>query len=397
MQHIDAYNFSGKRALVRVDFNVPLDKSMNVTDPTRIQKALPTIRKVLNEGGAVVLMSHLGRPNGEFNADFSLQHIVGTLQSELGSDVIFADDCIGEKAKELTSSLVGGQVVLLENLRFHPEETAGDEFFAGQLAEHGDCYINDAFGTAHRAHASTTTVANFFPNDKMFGLLMNNELESLDKVLNSKEKPRLAIIGGAKVSSKITVLKNILGRVDHMIIGGGMSYTFSKASGGSVGNSLVEDDYLETARELVKEAKEKGVEIHLPVDARIADDFRNDASTDICQADNIPDDWMGLDIGPSAIKNFEDLIEQCKVILWNGPMGVFEMDNFSEGTVSIAQALVAATQNGAFTLVGGGDSVAAINKYNLANKVSYVSTGGGAMLEYLEGKSLPGVQAIREN
>jgi len=396
MQHIDKYDFSGKRALIRVDFNVPLDKDKNVTDPTRIQKALPTVQKALNGGGAVVLMSHLGRPGGEVNEDFSLKHILSVLKNELGKDVEFAGDCISDEAKGITSNLKPRDVVLLDNLRFHSEETAGDEFFAGQLAEHGDCYINDAFGTAHRAHASTTIVANFFPNDKMFGLLMNDELESLDKVLNSQEKPRLAIIGGAKVSSKITVLKNILDRVDHMIIGGGMSYTFSKATGGHTGNSLVEDDYLETAKELLKEAEAKGVKIHLPKDARIADDFRNDASIDVCPADEIPDDWMGLDIGPETIKNFKELIKSCKIILWNGPMGVFEMENFSEGTVSIAKALVEATEKGAFTLVGGGDSVAAINKYNLADEVSYVSTGGGAMLEYLEGKSLPGVQAIRE-
>lgn len=395
MQHIDKYDFTGKRALIRVDFNVPLDKDKNVTDPTRIQKALPTIQKVLSGGGSVVLMSHLGRPGGEFNEDFSLKHILHALQEELGSNIEFAGDCISDESKEKTSNLKPGNVVLLDNLRFHSEEKAGDEFFAGQLAEHGDCYISDAFGTAHRAHASTTTVANFFPNDKMFGLLMNNELESLDKVLNSSEKPRLAIIGGAKVSSKITVLKNILDRVDHMIIGGGMSYTFSKANGGQIGNSLVEDDYLETAKDLLKEAEAKAVKIHLPKDARIADDFRNDASIDVCPADEIPDDWMGLDIGPETIERFNDLVKSCKVILWNGPMGVFEMENFSEGTVSIAKALVEATKKGAFTLVGGGDSVAAINKYKLADQVSYVSTGGGAMLEYLEGKSLPGVQAIR--
>jgi len=397
MQHIDKYDFSGKRALIRVDFNVPLDKDKNVTDPTRIQKALPTIKKVLNGGGAVVLMSHLGRPSGEFNDDFSLKHIINVLEKELGTSIEFTDNCIGDKAKETTSNLNPGGVVLLENLRFHPEEKAGDEFFAGQLAEHGDCYINDAFGTAHRAHASTTTIANFFPGDKMFGLLMKDEIESLEKVLNSKEKPRLAIIGGAKVSSKITVLKNILDRVDHMIIGGGMSYTFSKATGGKTGNSLVEDDYVETAKELVDEAEAKGVKIHLPKDARIADDFRNDASIDVCPSDEIPDDWMGLDIGPETIKDFEELIKNCKVILWNGPMGVFEMENFSDGTISVAKSLVEATKNGAFTLVGGGDSVAAINKYNLASGVSYVSTGGGAMLEYLEGKSLPGVQAIRKD
>jgi len=395
MQHIDEYDFSGKRALIRVDFNVPLDKDKKVTDPTRIQKALPTIQKVLEKGGSVVLMSHLGRPSGKYDAEFSLKHIKGALENELGKEVKFTDDCIGDEAKKVTSNLSTGDVVLLENLRFHAEEKSGEEFFAGQLAEHGDCYVNDAFGTAHRAHASTTTVANFFPDDKMFGMLMNNELESLDKVLNSTEKPRLAIIGGAKVSSKITVLKNILEAVDHMIIGGGMSYTFSKASGGKIGNSLVEDDYLETAKSLMEEAEAKGVQIHLPLDTKIADDFRNDASTDVCAAGEIPDDWMGLDIGPETIESYQALIKKCKIILWNGPMGVFEMESFSKGTVSVAKALVEATQNGAFTLVGGGDSVAAINQYKLADEVSYVSTGGGAMLEYLEGKSLPGVEAIR--
>jgi len=277
MQHIDEYDFSGKRALIRVDFNVPLDKDKKVTDPTRIQKALPTIQKVLEKGGSVVLMSHLGRPSGKYDAEFSLKHIKGALENELGKEVKFTDDCIGDEAKKVTSNLSTGDVVLLENLRFHAEEKSGEEFFAGQLAEHGDCYVNDAFGTAHRAHASTTTVANFFPDDKMFGMLMNNELESLDKVLNSTEKPRLAIIGGAKVSSKITVLKNILEAVDHMIIGGGMSYTFSKASGGKIGNSLVEDDYLETAKSLMEEAEAKGVQIHLPLDTKIADDFRNES------------------------------------------------------------------------------------------------------------------------
>ena len=395
MQHIDEYDFSGKRALIRVDFNVPLDKDKKVTDPTRIQKALPTIQKVLEKGGSVVLMSHLGRPSGKYDAEFSLKHIKGALENELGKEVKFTDDCIGDEAKKVTSNLSTGDVVLLENLRFHAEEKSGEEFFAGQLAEHGDCYVNDAFGTAHRAHSSTTTVANFFPDDKMFGMLMNNELESLDKVLNSTEKPRLAIIGGAKVSSKITVLKNILEAVDHMIIGGGMSYTFSKASGGKIGNSLVEDDYLETAKSLMEEAEAKGVQIHLPLDTKIADDFRNDASTDVCAAGEIPDDWMGLDIGPETIESYQALIKKCKIILWNGPMGVFEMESFSKGTVSVAKALVEATQNGAFTLVGGGDSVAAINQYKLADEVSYVSTGGGAMLEYLEGKSLPGVEAIR--
>lgn len=341
-------------------------------------------------------MSHLGRPKSGPEDKFSLKHIIPTLESELGVVVNFAEDCIGDKAKELTSKLTRGEVVLLENLRFHKEEEAGDEFFAGQLAEHGDCYINDAFGTAHRAHASTTIVANFFPKDKMFGKLLSDELDSLDRVLKSNEKPVLAIIGGAKVSSKITILENILPVVDHIIIGGGMSYTFEKAKGGKVGNSLIEDDFLDTAKELIAKAKEQNVEIHLPSDSIIADEFKNDSSTDLCASSNIPDGWMGLDIGPAAVKAFSEVIAKSKVILWNGPMGVFEMDNFSKGTLAIANALAKATEKGAFTLVGGGDSVAAINKFELADQVSYVSTGGGAMLEYLEGKELPGVAAIRK-
>lgn len=397
MKSIEDYDFKGKRALIRVDFNVPLNDELEVTDATRIKASIPTILTVLEGGGSVVLMSHLGRPKNGPEDKFSLKHIIPTLEKELGVVANFAGDCIGEEAKEMTSKISEGEVILLENLRFHKEEMAGDEFFAGQLAEHGDCFINDAFGTAHRAHASTTVVANFFPNDKMFGKLFNKELESLDKVLNSKEKPVLAIIGGAKVSSKITVLESMLPKVDHIIIGGGMTYTFEKAKGGKVGNSLVEDDYLDTATQLIKKAAEQNVEIHLPADSVIADDFRNDASTDLCSSDEIPDGWMGLDIGPHAIKRFSDIISECKVILWNGPMGVFEMDNFAKGTEAIAHALVTATENGAFTLVGGGDSVAAINKFELADKVSYVSTGGGAMLEYLEGKTLPGVAAIRDN
>lgn len=395
MQHIDKYSFQSKRALIRVDFNVPLNQDREVTDPSRIRAAIPTVKKVLDSGGAVVLMSHLGRPKGEPDEKQSLKHILPTLEKELGVKVQFLENCVGDEATSATADLKSGDVVLLENLRFHKEETAGDEFFAGQLAAHGDCYINDAFGTAHRAHASTTVVANFFPTDKMFGLLMNGELESLDKVLNSDAKPKLAIVGGAKVSSKITVLENLLPRVNHMIIGGGMTYTFTKASGGNIGNSLVEDDYLDTARDLLKKAKSAGVEIHLPEDSVIADDFRADASTDVCATSEIPDGWMGLDIGPKTISRFRDLIQSAKVILWNGPMGVFEMEAFSNGTKSIANALVDATKNGSFTLVGGGDSVAAINKYNLADEVSFVSTGGGAMLEYMEGKELPGVTAIR--
>ncbi len=395
MKSIDTYDFKGKRALIRVDFNVPLNSNFDVTDNTRIEAAIPTIKTVLKGGGSVVLMSHLGRPEGEVQDKYSLSHIVPAIEELLGEKVHFLNDCIGEKARTYTSNLKPGEVVLLENLRFHSEETDGDEFFAGQLAEHGDCYVNDAFGTAHRAHASTTVVANFFPEDKMFGKLLQSELDNLDKVLNSKDKPVLAIIGGAKVSSKISVLENLLPKVDHLIIGGGMSFTFAKANGGKIGNSLAEDDYLDTAKDLLKKAYAKGVKIHLPEDSVIADDFRNDASTDICGANNIPDGWMGLDIGPKSIEAFSEIIKKCKIILWNGPMGVFEMENFAKGTEAIAYALVESTQNGAFTLVGGGDSVAAINKFGLSEKVSYVSTGGGAMLEYLEGKTLPGVAAIR--
>ena len=396
MNRIEDYDFTDKRALIRVDFNVPLNEKFEVTDSTRIKAAIPTILTVLERGGSVVLMSHLGRPKNGSEDKFSLKHIIPVLERELGVMAKFATDCIGDKAKELTSKLTAGEVVLLENLRFHVEEEDGDEFFAGQLAEHGDCYINDAFGTAHRAHASTTIVANFFPKDKMFGKLLTDELDSLDKVLKSNEKPVLAIIGGAKVSSKITILESLLPVVDHIIIGGGMSYTFEKAKGGKVGNSLVEDDYLETATELIAKAKKQNVEIHLPADSVIADDFRNDSSTDLCASGEIPDGWMGLDIGPDAVKSFSEIIAKCKVILWNGPMGVFEMDNFAKGTEAIAGALADATKNGAYTLVGGGDSVAAINKFKLADQVSYVSTGGGAMLEYIEGKVLPGVEAIQK-
>ena len=397
MKSIEEYNFKGKRALIRVDFNVPLNDKMEVTDATRIRASIPTIMTVLEGGGSVVLMSHLGRPKGKFDEKLSLKHLIPTIEKELGVIANFAGNCIGEKAKEMSANLTPGEVIILENLRFHKEETEGDEFFAGQLAVHGDCYINDAFGTAHRAHASTTTVANFFPKDKMFGKLMSSELKNLDKVLNSTEKPVLAIIGGAKVSSKITILENILSKTDDIIIGGGMSYTFIQSDGGKVGNSLVEKDFVDTAKSLVKKAGDQNVNLHLPLDSVIADDFRNDASIDLCQSSEIPDGWMGLDIGPEATQKFTEVILRSKVILWNGPMGVFEMDNFSKGTEAVAKALVQATKNGAFTLVGGGDSVAAINKFKLADKVSYVSTGGGAMLEYLEGKTLPGVAAILED
>jgi phosphoglycerate kinase len=395
MIRIDDYDFKEKRALIRVDFNVPLNEKMEVTDATRIEAALPTIHKVLDGGGSVVLMSHLGRPKGEANEKFSLKHIIGTLKEKLGKDVEFSSDCIGEEAKSQSSNLKAGQVLLLENLRFHKEETEGDEFFAGQLAGHGDCFVNDAFGTAHRAHASTTTVAKFFPTDKMFGLLLQNEIENMDRALYSENKPVLAIIGGAKISTKITVVENLLDKVNDIIIGGGMAYTMAKAKGGKIGDSLYEEEFLETAKNLYKRAAEKNVNIHIPSDTLIADEFRNDASTDVCPTTEIPDGWMGLDIGPKTIETFCELIKRSKVILWNGPMGVFEMENFAKGTVQVAKALAEATKNGAFTLIGGGDSVAAINKFGLSDEVSYVSTGGGAMLEYLEGKTLPGIAAIK--
>jgi phosphoglycerate kinase len=397
MIKFDNYNFSEKRALVRVDFNVPLNDAREVTDSSRIKAAIPTILKIINDGGSVVLMSHLGRPKGGPDEKYSLKAIIPALEALLKTvKVEFADDCVSEDSRKQSAALKPGEVLLLENLRFHKEEEAGDEFFAGQLAEHGDCYVNDAFGTAHRAHASTTVVANFFPKDKMFGYLIEGEIESIDRVLNSKEKPVLAIIGGAKVSSKITILESLLPNVDQIIIGGGMAYTFVKAKGGSIGNSLVEDDYLDTALSLVEEAKKQGVEIFLPNDTKIADEFREDASTDVCPTNAIPDGWMGLDIGPNTIEAFAKIIAGSKIVLWNGPMGVFEMDSFATGTIAVAEALVEATAKGTFTLVGGGDSVAAVNKYHLADKVSYVSTGGGAMLEYLEGKALPGIAAIKD-
>ena len=396
MIRIDNYDFSGKRALIRVDFNVPLNERMEVTDATRIEAALPTITIVLNGGGAVVLMSHLGRPKGEPSEKFSLKHIIDTLSEKLGREVTMATDCIGEDARAASSKLRAGQVLLLENLRFHKEETSGDEFFAGQLAEHGDCYINDAFGTAHRAHASTTTVAKFFPTDKMFGALLQNEIENMNRALHSENKPVLAIIGGAKISTKITVVENLLDKVDDIIIGGGMAYTMAKAKGGRIGDSLFEEDFLETAKMLYEKAVEKKVNIHIPSDTVIADEFRNDASTDVCLTTEIPDGWMGLDIGPKTMDSFSSLIENAKVVLWNGPMGVFEMETFAKGTVAVAKALATATKKGAYTLLGGGDSVAAINKFGLSEQVSYVSTGGGAMLEYLEGKTLPGIAAIED-
>lgn len=381
--------------MIRVDFNVPLDDKFNITDDTRIKAALKTIKKVTADGGKAILMSHLGRPKSGPEDKFSLKHLVKHTSELLGKEVKFAADCIGDKAAEVVNSLKNGDVAMLENLRFYKEEEAGDEFFAGQLAENGDVYINDAFGTAHRAHASTAVIAKFFPTDKLFGYLMEDEVQSIDKVLNSTAKPVTAIIGGSKVSSKISILENLLDRCDNILIGGGMAFTFIKAQGGKVGSSLVEDDKLELALSLIEKAKAKGVNLALPTDAIVADKFANDANTKISAINAIEDGWMGLDIAADTIKNYKDIITASKVILWNGPMGVFEMENFAKGTIEVANALVAATEKGAFTLVGGGDSVAAINQFNLADKVSYVSTGGGAMLEALEGIDLPGIAAIK--
>jgi phosphoglycerate kinase len=392
---IDQYSFKGKRALVRVDFNVPLNEVMQITDDTRMRAAVKTIQRISQDGGRVILMSHLGRPKKGPEDCFSLRHLVAHLSELIGRPVGFAEDCIGEKAATAVNGMAEGDVLLLENLRFYKEEEAGDEFFAGQLAENGDVYVNDAFGTAHRAHASTAVIARFFPTDKLFGYLMEDEVQSIEKVLNANKKPVTAIIGGSKVSSKIAILENLLQRVDHLIIGGGMAYTFCKAKGGHVGSSLVEDDKLEMAKELMDKAIASGVTIHLPVDSIVADRFANDAQIRQMESEKIEEGWMGLDIAEQARKDFAKVIEASSTILWNGPMGVFEMENFSQGTLAIAQALVRATSNGAFTLVGGGDSVAAINQFHLADQVSYVSTGGGAMLEALEGIDLPGIAAIK--
>jgi len=391
---------AGCRVLIRVDFNVPLTKPdasgvRLVTDDTRIRAALPTIEAVLAAGGSAVLMSHLGRPRSS-DAALSLRHILPTLVALLGRDVKFAEDCIGDLALDVTGDLKPGEVALLENLRFHPEEMKGDEFFAGQLAENGDCFVGDAFGTAHRAHASTTTVARFFPSDCAMGLLMAREVEALSQLMGAPARPVAAIIGGAKVSSKLAVLKNLLPRVDQIFIGGGMAYTFIAARGGKVGNSLAEPDMYPEALALIEQAALEGVEIVLPSDALCADKFAADASVLTCAIDEIPDGWMGLDLGPESRKEFATKAREARTILWNGPMGVFEFENFSAGTLAMADALVDATRQGAFTLVGGGDSVAAINAAGLADQVSYVSTGGGAMLEYLEGRILPGIAAITD-
>lgn len=395
MKTINDFNFGGKRALIRVDFNVPLNDDYQVTDATRIQAAKPTIIKVLEDGGSCVLMSHLGRPKGA-QEEFSLKHIVSRAEDELGIEVKFASDCIGDEAFALTSNIKPGEVVLLENLRFYEEEKKGDQPFAESLAKHGDIYVNDAFGTAHRAHASTTIIAQFFEGKKCFGSLLAKEIESIDKVMKTGEKPILAILGGAKVSSKITIIENILDKVDHLIIGGGMTYTFIKAQGGKVGDSICEDDKMDLALEILDQAKAKNVEVHLPVDVLAADDFSNTANTKILPVCNIQDGWQGLDAGPESIRQFHDIVTQSKTILWNGPLGVFEMESFSGGTIAIGNAIAEATKNGSFSLVGGGDSVAAVKQFGFQDKVSYVSTGGGAMLESLEGKTLPGIAAILE-
>lgn len=395
MKTIDDYNFSGKKALIRVDFNVPLNASHEITDDTRIKAVVPTINKILNEGGAVILMSHLGRPKEGPEEKFSLKHLVKHLSDTFNTTVNFAGDCIGEEAEEKAASLKNGEILLLENLRFHKEETKGDHEFARKLASLGDIYVNDAFGTAHRAHASTAVIAQFF-NEKACGYVMQAELENAKKVLGNVQKPYTAIMGGAKISDKILIIEKLLDKVDNLIIGGGMSYTFFKAMGGKIGDSLVEEDKLDLAKKLIKIAKEKNVNLELPIDCVCADAFDNNANTQISRNDNIADGWMGLDIGPEARTVFAQTIENSKTILWNGPMGVFEMSNFSKGTIQVAEAVVKATENGAFSLIGGGDSAAAVNSLGFGDKVSFVSTGGGALLEYMEGKTLPGVKALEE-
>ncbi|MFY0689179.1 MAG: phosphoglycerate kinase [Cyclobacteriaceae bacterium] len=395
MKTIDDFNFRNRKALIRVDFNVPLDGDFNVTDETRIKAAIPTIKKIIDEGGAAILMSHLGRPKTGPEHKFSLQHIVANLSEKLGVNVKFADDCVGDQAAETAKTLGNGQVLLLENVRFYKEETKGDESFAEKLAKLGDIYVNDAFGTAHRAHASTTVAAKFF-EDKCCGYIMSSELNNAKKILESPERPFTAIMGGAKVSDKILIIEKLLDKVDNLIIGGGMSYTFSKAEGGNIGNSLCEEEKLELTKQLQIKAKEKGVNLVLPSDTVIADDFSNDANRKTVKSGQIPDNWEGLDIGEDSIQLFSKIVNQSKTILWNGPMGVFEFENFAKGTDAIAEAVVAATEGGGFSLIGGGDSASAINNLGYGDKVSYVSTGGGALLEYMEGKVLPGVAALEE-
>lgn len=395
MKQLDSFNFKDKKVLIRVDFNVPQDKDLNITDKTRIMAAKPTIMKVLKDGGAVILMTHLGRPKGEKKEELSLKHIAGTVSDVLGVVVQISDDVVGEDAKTKAAKLENGNVLMLENLRFREGEENGDVNFAEQLASLGDFYINDAFGTAHRNHASTAVIAQFFDTDhKAFGYLMNKELRAIDTVLNTGEKPVLAILGGSKVSSKITIIDNILPAIDKLIIGGGMMFTFIKAKGGEIGSSIVEDDKLQLALDILDQAKAHNVEVHLPVDVVAADDFNNGAKTQIVAVDEIPEGWQGLDIGPDSIEAFKEVVLSSKTILWNGPVGVFEFENFAKGTISLGKAIDQATQNGAFSLVGGGDSVSAVKQFGFENKMSYVSTGGGAMLESLEGIKLPGVAAM---
>jgi phosphoglycerate kinase len=418
MSKIEAYNFSGKKAIVRVDFNVPFNEKFEITDDTRIKAALPTLKKVLADGGSVVVMSHLGRPKGKINPDFSMKHVQGRLSELLGVEVVLAKDSVGADAKEKAAALQPGQVLLLENLRFHLEEEGKPKLaedaseeekkaaksemkekqksFSQDLASLADVYVNDAFGTAHRAHASTAVIADYFADDsKMFGFLIEQELQSLDKVLKAPQRPFTAIMGGAKVSTKITIIENLLDKVNNLILGGGMTYTFIKARGGNVGSSICEDEYLDLAIKIEKLAKEKGVKLYLPVDVLAADAFDNNANTKVVAVDDIPEGWMGLDAGPESIKSFMEVIENSKTILWNGPVGVFEMETFEKGSRAVADAIAEGTKKGAFSLIGGGDSVACINKFGLADEVSYISTAGGALLEYLEGKELPGIKAIR--
>ena len=396
MKTIKQFDFSGKKALVRVDFNVPQDENLKVTDNTRITAVKPTIEKILSDGGSVILMTHLGRPKGEKNDKYSLKHILPEIEKILGKSVKFAEDCIGVEAVKLASELKSGEILLLENLRFYNEEEKGDKAFAEKLAKLGDAYVNDAFGTAHRAHASTAVIAEFFPQTKFFGLLMAKELEAIDKVLHSGEKPVTAILGGSKVSTKITIIENILPVVDNLIIGGGMAFTFIKAQGGNIGNSLVEDDKLDLALEILEKAKNQNVKVYIPVDVIAAKEFNNDAERKEVAANEIPDGWMGLDVGSKSQKINNDVIMSSKTILWNGPLGVFEMSNFAEGTKALGDSIAEATKAGAFSLVGGGDSVAFVKQFGYGDKVSYVSTGGGAMLESLEGLELPGISAINK-
>ncbi len=396
MKTVDSYNFAGKKALVRVDFNVPLDKEYNITDDTRIKATIPTVMKIVNDGGSAILMSHLGRPKGGPEEKYSLKHLLPALKEAFGQEVKFADDCIGQSATDMAASLKPGEILLLENLRFYKEEEKGDKEFAEKLAKLGDVWVNDAFGTAHRAHASTAVMGQFF-DDRVAGYVMNAELANAKKILEEAERPFTAIMGGAKISDKILIIEKLLDKVDNLIIGGGMTYTFTKAKGGQIGGSLLEADKQELALEILKKAEEKGVKIYMPLDNLCADDFSNDANRQVVPTGHIPDGWQGLDIGPETIELFKEVVMESKTILWNGPMGVFEFENFAEGTNAIAEAVVKATEeNGAFSLIGGGDSASAINQAGYGDRVSYVSTGGGALLEYMEGKTLPGVAALEQ-